>query len=598
MTVRQAIPKKYFESGQVAAARVAKRPPGKRPQPGQIGAAAMCVRAMICVMSLCAAGAHAAIPATERQALLDLYSSTNGATWTTSTGWNGAAGSECTWFRVTCNPGATAVLEINLSGNNLTGALPASIATLTQMETFVADGSGLTGSIPALSGMTALRTFNVARNKLDGSIGSLTGLSALQNFDVSNNRLTGGIPALTGLSALRFFTASTNRLSGALPSLDGLNQLTSFDASFNDLGGTIPAFNAAPALASYRVLFNQLSGTIPSLANLGALQSIEVQDNQLTGAPPAIAAPSALRAGGSTLCPNLLTPAANAAWDAATGDTPWSRDCEAFNTVTITGGANGEVFQTGAFAVGVGGALGFRATPDAGYGVIVRTTCTPDGNDAVLPTDSPPFYVVLPSRDCTASANFSNAQFTVTVNVGPNGSASASGAQSVLYGTQFAFTATADASFTTRIQTQCGGVAGYFANGNTFHTYPVNANCTVNITFQGEVPSFTVTPSAGPNGSISPGSEQSIMQGTRADFVVTPAPGYQIGSVTGCGGTLEGNHYTTAVITANCTVVANFVLAAVPAVVPTMNAAWLALLATLLAAVATLRLSRDGTRRF
>jgi hypothetical protein len=47
-------------------------------------------RAMICAIGLCAAGAHAAIPAAERQALLDLYTSTNGATWTNSTGVHGA----------------------------------------------------------------------------------------------------------------------------------------------------------------------------------------------------------------------------------------------------------------------------------------------------------------------------------------------------------------------------------------------------------------------------------------------------------------------------------------------------------------------------
>lgn len=50
----------------------------------------------LAVLFLASGAARAAIPASERQALLDLYASTNGAGWTTKTNWNGAAGTECT----------------------------------------------------------------------------------------------------------------------------------------------------------------------------------------------------------------------------------------------------------------------------------------------------------------------------------------------------------------------------------------------------------------------------------------------------------------------------------------------------------------------
>jgi len=47
--------------------------------------------------------AQAVIPASERQVLIDLYNSTNGANWTNNTGWLGAVGTECSWYGITCD---------------------------------------------------------------------------------------------------------------------------------------------------------------------------------------------------------------------------------------------------------------------------------------------------------------------------------------------------------------------------------------------------------------------------------------------------------------------------------------------------------------
>ena len=78
-------------------------------------------------------GAVAAIPAAERQVLLDLYSATNGAGWTGVTpAWTAPLAAECAWGGVTCDAGQTTVLEINLSVRNLVGTLPTSINQLWQ----------------------------------------------------------------------------------------------------------------------------------------------------------------------------------------------------------------------------------------------------------------------------------------------------------------------------------------------------------------------------------------------------------------------------------------------------------------------------------
>ncbi|MFA6257298.1 MAG: hypothetical protein WCT29_01995 [Candidatus Paceibacterota bacterium] len=69
---------------------------------------------------------------------------------------------------------------------------------------------------------------------------------------------------------------------------------------------------------------------------------------------------------------------------------------------------------------------------------------------------------------------------------------------------------------------------------------------------------YTVTPSAGTGGSISPSTPRTVASGDTTSFTITPNAGNYISSVTGCGGSLSGNTYTTGAITSNCSVVASF----------------------------------------
>jgi hypothetical protein len=70
-----------------------------------------------------------------------------------------------------------------------------------------------------------------------------------------------------------------------------------------------------------------LTGSIPALTGLTNLANFYVNDNQLTGNVPAVPSPSALVAGGSSLCPNFLIHTQIVAWDIATGITPWFNSC-------------------------------------------------------------------------------------------------------------------------------------------------------------------------------------------------------------------------------------------------------------------------------
>jgi alpha-tubulin suppressor-like RCC1 family protein len=78
--------------------------------------------------------------------------------------------------------------------------------------------------------------------------------------------------------------------------------------------------------------------------------------------------------------------------------------------------------------------------------------------------------------------------------------------------------------------------------------------------------SFLVTPKAGLHGKISPALGKLAIKGTTANFTLTPDIGYAINTVTGCGGSLVGNIYTTGPISQACTVTATFRL--IPAAAP------------------------------
>ena len=88
--------------------------------------------------------------------------------------------------------------------------------------------------------------------------------------------------------------------------------------------------------------------------------------------------------------------------------------------------------------------------------------------------------------------------------------------------------------------------------------------------------SYTVSTNAGANGAINPGSA-TVDEGATTSFTVTPDAGYLIGAVSGCGGSLSGDTYTTGAISADCTVTASFVarmLGAASALFPNNGANW------------------------
>jgi hypothetical protein len=159
------------------------------------------------------------------------------------------------------------------------------------------------------------------------------------------------------------------------------------------------------------------------------------------------------------------------------------------------------------------------------------------------------------------------ASLTVTPSAGTGGVISPNTPASVTYNTTTSFTVTPNTGYSKAATPITGTCPLGSWSGSTYTTGAVTANCTVIANFT--INSYTVSTSAGANGSISPTSA-TVNHGSATSFTVTPNSGYYIATTSGCNGSLSGSTYTTGAITAACTVSATF--SATPVMLGTLTA--------------------------
>src|SRR5207249_2738704 len=163
------------------------------------------------------------------------------------------------------------------------------------------------------------------------------------------------------------------------------------------------------------------------------------------------------------------------------------------HTVTASAGANGAISPSGAVSVSDGDNQTFTITPDAHYHV---ADVTVDGVSVGAVT-SYTFSNVI--ADHTIAASFAITTHTVTASAGANGAISPSGTVSVNDGDSQSFTITPDAHYHVTDVTVDGSSVGAV----TSHTLSnVTADHTIAASFA--IDTYTITASAGANGSIAP----------------------------------------------------------------------------------------------
>ena len=158
----------------------------------------------------------AQVSTSEKEALIDLYSSTNGDSWNNSWDLNSPV-KDWTGISVEDNK----VISIKLLFNNIEGELPATLGDLEYLQVLELSFNKLSGTIPS----------------------ELGNLKELKVLAFNGNDLTGEIPASIGeLTNLTQLHLSSNKLSGELPeSIADLEKLVVLNVFDNDLSGNLPS---------------------------------------------------------------------------------------------------------------------------------------------------------------------------------------------------------------------------------------------------------------------------------------------------------------------------------------------------------------------
>jgi hypothetical protein len=218
-------------------------------------------------------------------------------------------------------------------------------------------------------------------------------------------------------------------------------------------------------------------------------------------------------------------------------------------TVSAVAGSGGSISPPGATAI-AGETASFTLSPDSDHEIAGAAGC-----GGTLAGSS---YTTGPiTADCSVSASFiptASAWFTVSTSAGAGGNLSPASIK-VVEGETTGISVIPDTGFEISTVTGCGGTL----TGATYTTGPVTADCTVNASFTPLTgASFTVNAVAGTGGGIVPDSVTAAA-GETVGFTLAPDSGYEIAGAAGCGGTLTGVTYTTAPVSAACTVSASFI---------------------------------------
>ena len=215
-------------------------------------------------------------------------------------------------------------------------------------------------------------------------------------------------------------------------------------------------------------------------------------------------------------------------------------------TVTPSAGPNGSISPNAPLTLAAGTTASFTITPQPGYSFSVGGTCA-----GVLTGNT--FTLNPVTADCTVAATFTLITHTVTPSAGANGTISPNAAQIVPVGDRASFVVAPAFGYSASVGGTCGGTLA----GTTYTTNPVFADCSVSAAFT-PLPTYTVTPLAGANATVTPNTPLTVISGQTTTFTVSPMAGYSVAVRGTCGGVLAGDTFTTNPVTRDCTVVVAF----------------------------------------
>ncbi len=209
------------------------------------------------------------------------------------------------------------------------------------------------------------------------------------------------------------------------------------------------------------------------------------------------------------------------AYDINSNESAFSTELECFTLVPAST-VNGAISPSTAVVVSRGMSQAFTVTPAATYAiddVLVNAT-------SVGPVSTYTFSNIDSNHSLSASFKIVTLSYIITAAAGTNGTISPSGSVSISQGASQTFTMTPSTGY----QVKDVLVDGVSVGAVTTYTFPnVTAAHNIAVTFAANT--YSITASAGANGTISPSGSVSVSQGASQAFTLTPSTGYQVKDV-------------------------------------------------------------------
>lgn len=222
-------------------------------------------------------------------------------------------------------------------------------------------------------------------------------------------------------------------------------------------------------------------------------------------------------------------------------DSPAAPDTSSY-LISTQAGAGGSI-SPASVQLRAGQSTTFSLLPQTGFVVDSAAGCNGTLNGLN-------YSVSAVTAPCTVSVSFKKQSLLLTATAGAGGSISPA-EQQVLYGEPAQWTVAPSQGYLINSVTGCGGSL----NGTLYSVTAVTEACQVSATFN--IQGFLVTAAPASGGRLTPAS-QGVAPGAVARLNVVPDSGYMLAQISGCDGSMTGDLYQTAPVTANCQVSATF----------------------------------------
>ncbi len=183
-------------------------------------------------------------------------------------------------FRLNSLEGFSKLRELELASCGFVGIVEPSLSNLRELTLFE---NSLEGPLDFLANASQVVNLRISYNNFSGAIpASILRSTVLAALDMSHNRLSGTLPG--DLKSLFFFFFFFFSLKG--DAFANAVNLTTLDLSFNSLTGPVPNFSAKPHLLFILLNSNNLTGSLPDLENVPSLLRLDLGSNSISGTIP------------------------------------------------------------------------------------------------------------------------------------------------------------------------------------------------------------------------------------------------------------------------------------------------------------------------